>query len=279
MFDVAIVGASKPSFITNIHQSLLRVNPNTGSLHNVEDKSVLTTLLSTSGASSVPQPVGSNIFQGGHWKDLHRMLHISSGEKVLYVGDHMFADIVRSKRTLGWRTVLIIPELEEELEIASRTNAFGRLSLRMRKMQQEVSEELDALWHRQSRGEDVVRELAAMQEKSYALQASVKKINDEYHSKFNAVWGQLLKAGFQDSRFGKQVSDYADLYTSRASNLGFVSPNRSFKPIPDFMSHDRDLMSMEELQLPVESQNNSIVDVLLSDKENEELVGGLPLTV
>lgn len=42
-------------------------------------------------------------------------------QKVLYVGDHMFADILRSKRTLGWRTCLIVPELESEMN-ANREN-------------------------------------------------------------------------------------------------------------------------------------------------------------
>ncbi|RYH29487.1 hypothetical protein EON65_08325 [archaeon] len=44
--------------------------------------------------------------------------------------------------------------------------------------------------------------------------------------RFNKYWGQLFKAGHQDSRFAKQVMDYACLYTSRASNLAFIYPNR-----------------------------------------------------
>lgn len=31
------------------------------------------------------------------------------------MGDHIFADVLRSKKTLGWRTMLVIPELETEL--------------------------------------------------------------------------------------------------------------------------------------------------------------------
>ena len=38
------------------------------------------------------------------------------GLGVLYVGDHIFADILRSKRSLGWRTCLIVPELSAELQ-------------------------------------------------------------------------------------------------------------------------------------------------------------------
>ena len=37
--------------------------------------------------------------------------------QVLYVGDHIYGDILRSKKTLGWRTMLVVPELETELEI------------------------------------------------------------------------------------------------------------------------------------------------------------------
>jgi 5'-nucleotidase len=57
------------------------------------------------------------VFQGGYWGDLNTLMGISSGENILYVGDHMYSDIAKSKRTLGWRTCLIIPELEEELRV------------------------------------------------------------------------------------------------------------------------------------------------------------------
>jgi len=40
--------------------------------------------------------------------------------QVLYVGDHIYGDILRSKKTLGWRTMLVVPELESELRIAKR---------------------------------------------------------------------------------------------------------------------------------------------------------------
>ena len=31
------------------------------------------------------------------------------------MGDHIYGDILRSKKTLGWRTMLVVPELESEL--------------------------------------------------------------------------------------------------------------------------------------------------------------------
>lgn len=52
------------------------------------------------------------------------------------------------------------------------------------------------------------------------VQIELRKKMEEYSKRFNPYWGELFKAGRQDSRFGKQVMDYACLYTSRASNLG-----------------------------------------------------------
>lgn len=35
------------------------------------------------------------VFQGGYWQDLHSMLDISNGDKILYVSNHMYEDILR----------------------------------------------------------------------------------------------------------------------------------------------------------------------------------------
>jgi 5'-nucleotidase len=35
----------------------------------------------------------------------------------LYVGDHIFGDIIKSKKERAWRTFLIIPELSQEMLI------------------------------------------------------------------------------------------------------------------------------------------------------------------
>ena len=43
--------------------------------------------------------------------------------QVLYVGDHIYGDILRSKKTLGWRTMLVVPELATELDILQQHQA------------------------------------------------------------------------------------------------------------------------------------------------------------
>lgn len=34
---------------------------------------------------------------------------------MLYVGDHIFGDIIKSKKIRAWRTFLVVPELSQEL--------------------------------------------------------------------------------------------------------------------------------------------------------------------
>lgn len=42
------------------------------------------------------------------------------GKDILYIGDHIFGDILKSKKQQGWRTCLVVPELTWELDIWAR---------------------------------------------------------------------------------------------------------------------------------------------------------------
>ena len=70
------------------------------------------------------------------------------------------------------------------------------------------------------------------------LNLKIREIQRHVDAACHPRWGPLLRSGYQLSRFGKQVSDYACLYTSRASNLGLVSPLRPFRPKHGSMPHD-----------------------------------------
>lgn len=52
----------------------------------------------------------------------------ASGKDVLYVGDHIFGDILKSKKIRGWRTFLCIPELAQELFVwTNKKTLYNRL--------------------------------------------------------------------------------------------------------------------------------------------------------
>lgn len=42
--------------------------------------------------------------QGGNYVDLHQMMGVRSGTEVLYVGDHIYGDILRSKKVCVYVT-------------------------------------------------------------------------------------------------------------------------------------------------------------------------------
>lgn len=57
----------------------------------------------------------------------HELMKIYDQE-VLYVGDHIFGDILKTKKVRGWRTFLVVPELAQELFVwTKKKTLFERL--------------------------------------------------------------------------------------------------------------------------------------------------------
>lgn len=60
--------------------------------------------------------------------DVFSALIGAKGKDVMYLGDHIFGDILKSKKTRGWRTFLVVPELTHELYVwTSKRYLFDRL--------------------------------------------------------------------------------------------------------------------------------------------------------
>ena len=65
------------------------------------------------------------------------------------------------------------------------------------------------------------------------------ELEAKFESGANAYWGLVFKEGNANSRFGEQVQDYADLYTSRVSNFLYYSPMQVFRSPRATMPHER----------------------------------------
>ena len=150
----------------------------------------------------------------------------------------MYADILRSKRTLGWRTCLIVPELTAEIMTHKRSRAQRTELLALRREQVLLESRLDKSEEFGGSTSDDTKEVHALQARLEHLREEIETKLENYNKAFHPRWGPLFKAGFQESRFALQVTDYACMYTSRASNLGLVSPQRPFRPVRDKMPHD-----------------------------------------
>jgi HAD superfamily 5'-nucleotidase-like hydrolase len=96
-FDVVIVAATKPAFFQERRPLMERVERDGDRLE----------------PAAFPVERGK-IYEGGNLHDLERALGVV-GDEILYVGDHIYGDILRSKKESAWRTAMIIQELEGEV--------------------------------------------------------------------------------------------------------------------------------------------------------------------
>jgi HAD superfamily 5'-nucleotidase-like hydrolase len=91
-FDVVVCAATKPAFFQERRPFLERVGNETIPASRLER---------------------GHIYEGGNLKDFERMIK-SGGDSILYVGDHIYGDILRSKKESAWRAVMIVQEMEQE---------------------------------------------------------------------------------------------------------------------------------------------------------------------
>lgn len=232
LFDLVVVGSCKPAYMLDPYLNLFRVRPEDGSLLNTDGVYEIEAL-GESGASKFLS--AGKTFQGGNWLHLQAMLEIVAGEEILYVGDHLYADVLRSKRTLGWRSAFVMPELEEEMRVFAEQIPLHRQITALRNLRDELGVRADDLRLRHPS----VRDLQEMEVEEHRLKQKLQELAAEWHAAFHPVWGAMFNAGYQESRFAFYVSNYACLYTSRATNLGLASTARSFRTTMETLPHDR----------------------------------------
>ena len=216
--------------------NLFRVNPKDGSLLNTDGLFEIEAL-GPNGAEKFLSK--GKVFQGGNWKHLQAMLETEAGEEILYVGDHLYADVLRSKRTLGWRSAFVVPELEEEMRTFEEQLPLLRQITELRKLREEMSMLSDALRRKGDINKETEMVLAEMEEDDVAIKGKLAGMAERWHAAFHPIWGALFLAGYQDSRFGFFVQNYACLYTARATNLGLASTARSFRTSSEMLPHDK----------------------------------------
>ena len=246
-FDVIVVDARKPSFFTQA-APLVALDPSGQPL-------------------STPR-VGVNrgdIYSGGNAQALEELLG-TRGDRVLYVGDHIYGDMYKAKRSSVWRTAMVIQELEDELERHARVETkLQRLEVLERrrnridgevryqqmllgKLHDLVAGDPQVLTLRGTFDLDTARReaetelkqiLAELQAAHRQTDADIDRLEQDIEHAFNPFWGPLFKAGAENSRFGEQVEDFVCLYTSRVSNFLSYSPFQYFRSPREHLPHER----------------------------------------
>lgn len=191
------------------------------------------------------------VFQGGSVGHLHKLLSIESSSQVLYVGDHIYGDILRSKKVLGWRTMLVVPELEREVELLWELRDTRKQLRKLRNERDLIEDKIHHLkWSLKfedtsaDEKQKLSSEYNALESERDRVRITHQDAQRECHKMFHKIWGQLMKTGYQNSRFAHQVERFACLYTSQVSNLSLYSPDKYYRPSEDYMPHEFDIIPL-----------------------------------
>jgi HAD superfamily 5'-nucleotidase-like hydrolase len=242
-FDIVIVGGAKPAFFNEM-RPFVQIDTATN------------------------EPMGTNgeikhlsrdkIYQGGNVIAFEQVTGIR-GDQVLYIGDHIYGDILRLRKAHMWRTAMVLQELEREISVSDRLEAQIRdldlLDRRHRNLESEIDYQTLRLKKIQRLLDDPTTSSPLrlrLEEERKAARANIDSLRDRaslmtqevdslearIDRAYNPHWGSCLREGNENSRFGEQVNDYADLYTSRVSNFGPYSPLRYFRAPRRPMPHE-----------------------------------------
>jgi HAD superfamily 5'-nucleotidase-like hydrolase len=178
------------------------------------------------------------IYQGGNIQDFEDKWDYR-GDTVLYVGDNIFSDIVRSKKRTTWRTALIVPEMEQELVLLEKAAWDTKLITQEERLLSDLRLRLHALRLREKQGGRSLHiEVEETKNRLRRLEQDVRRQEHAVLKLFNPLFGMLFKECGEHSLFGAQMEDYACVYTSRVSNLGLYSPMEYFKSPRDLLPHE-----------------------------------------
>lgn len=220
LFEITITLARKPNFFT-LSNAFLKIDPDTGLMSNHFG------------------PIENGIYQGGFAGKLQEDLGLD-GEEILYLGDHIYGDVVSIKKTFNWRTALVLDPLKEEIESLQKSDS--------------IQKDIDALMNEKGELEKKLNDKEAIlfdegekvsREEMNQFYSSIEKLNNQisekitqYRSHFNPYWGELMRAGQEESRMADQVEKYACLYMTKVEDLLQNSPKTYFRPYKRTLPHE-----------------------------------------
>ncbi|MFN8370793.1 MAG: HAD-IG family 5'-nucleotidase [Bacteriovoracaceae bacterium] len=226
LFDLVITLADKPKFFTEKYMRYLKIDRATEQMSNLIG------------------PIKEGVFQGGSAFQLQRDLKLS-GDEILYIGDHMYGDIVSLKKAWNWRTALVIDELEHEME-SLKVGAPLRSEINKHMHEKEKCEtKLDDLYGKKlsvkgnsekenAYAREIDEQFKLIHEHDQKISQYIKK----YQELFNPYWGEIMRAGAEESRFAGQIEKYACIYICKIGDFKNYSPRKYFRPRKRFLPHE-----------------------------------------
>lgn len=221
LFEYVITLANKPRFFYD-NLRFLTIDPKNGSMTNVQGK------------------LKPGVYQGGNAKRFTEDLAVS-GQEILYIGDHIYGDILRLKKDCNWRTALVVEELGEEIQAQKRalpveTQIAATMAIKKKLEQAYVN------FCTQCIDEDKLDEnqdkIDALQNEITTLDTEISKHIQEQNTYYNPKWARIFRAGAEESFFAHQVERFACIYMEKLSDFLGCSPMTYFRANRRILPHD-----------------------------------------
>jgi HAD superfamily 5'-nucleotidase-like hydrolase len=222
IFEFVITLANKPRFFYD-NLRFLSVNPNTGVMSNLSG------------------PIAPGIYQGGNAKKFTEELNIR-GDEILYIGDHIYGDILRLKKDCNWRTALVVDELGQEIEAQIRALPIEKNIVEAMSIKKNLEQRYVVLCTK-SIDEDSKKydtEIYNLQSQITGLDVQISTLLKEQSAFYNSKWDRVFRAGAEESYFAYQVDRFACIYMEKLSDLLALSPINYFRANRRLLAHDID---------------------------------------
>ncbi|XP_007543199.1 cytosolic purine 5'-nucleotidase isoform X1 [Poecilia formosa] len=227
-FDLILVDARKPVFFGE-GTVLRQVDTTTGRLK----------------IGTYTGPLQHGIVYSGGSSDIVCDLLGAKGKDILYIGDHIFGDILKSKKRQGWRTFLVIPELAQELHVwTDKSSLFEEL--------QSLDVFLAELYKNLDSSSNERPDISTIQRR-------VKKVTHDMDMCYGMM-GSLFRSGSRQTLFASQVMRYADLYAASFINLLYYPFSYLFRAAHVLMPHESTVEHAHvdiDVESPLATRNRS----------------------
>jgi len=205
-FDYTVIDSKKPLFFG--------------------EGTVLRQVDTTTGALKIGTHLGplqpGQVYSGGSCEVFTDLIG-AKGKDVLYCGDHIFGDILKSKKIRGWRTFLVVPELIQELHVwTDKCQLYDRL--------QDLDVSLGNLYKNLDSSAKVKPDISN-------VRLAMREVTHEMDLSYG-IMGSLFRSGSRQTFFSSQVVRYADIYASTVLNLLYYPFSYMFRAPAMLMPHE-----------------------------------------
>jgi hypothetical protein len=86
--------------------------------------------------------------------------------------------------------------------------------------------------------QELADEMNRLDHRASSLAGEIRALRRRIDTQYNMYWGSVFREGNEGTRFGQQIRDFADLYTSRVSNFLHYPWTYYFQSPLYLMPHD-----------------------------------------